>query len=339
MMSYYTRVKMKDDFNQEELFHLFFDWLENTKNKMEGLTFKGQLPFSYEVNRKKLHLDYFKNKLIIGIQFITTDNRKDAQFVVEVIYHTKDNYCDLIFNKEMTEQSKYIPGTNIPGVFRTLIGLSDEPQFMSYPQFKEHQTKMPVVLLGRNKRCCVSPFELSKDVLGLAEVIVLPTRKEPYMKLMDGDFSQTITTYHSRQITELLISRAINQYQPITFDGYISDRLHDEQQNNEQLQEEMVLETEEKINVAQSNYDDFKEYYTELIEEYDALIAMKLDLEKQIERQKNDYYLMGSKEFYKQEEAVIFDVFRKELQRLDNDDVYRRKDIIKAIMEVMEDED
>ena len=48
---------------------------------------------------------------------------------------------------------------------------------------------------------------------------------------------------------------------------------------------------------------------------------------------------MGSKEFYKQEEAVIFDVFRKELQRLDNDDVYRRKDIIKAIMEVMEDED
>ena len=64
MMSYYTRVKMKDDFNQEELFHLFFDWLENTKNRMEGLTFKGQLPFSYEVNRKKLHL-----KKVIHHQF------------------------------------------------------------------------------------------------------------------------------------------------------------------------------------------------------------------------------------------------------------------------------
>ena len=220
-----------------------------------------------------------------------------------------------------------------------MINLSDEPKFMSYQEFKEYQGNLPIVLLGRNKRCCVSPFELAKDVLGLAEVIVVPTRQSPYMKLIDGDFNQTISSYHSRQITELLISRATSHYQPLTFDSYISERLHLEQKNNEQLQEEMILETEEKISDAQNNYEDFKEYYTELIEEYEQLITLKSELEKQIKRQKNDYFLTGSKEFYRQEETLILDVFKKELQRLDNEDVYRRKDIIKAIMEVMEDED
>ena len=49
---------------------------------------------------------------------VTSANRKDAQFVVEIIYNYEQQWLDLIFNKELTENSKYIPGNNMPGVFK-----------------------------------------------------------------------------------------------------------------------------------------------------------------------------------------------------------------------------
>ena len=115
-------------------------------------------------------------------------------------------------------------------------------------------------------------------------------------------------------------------------------RLHEEHQGHQQLQEEMILETEQIINIAEASYEDFKQYYTSLIEEYNQLLLLKADLEKQIKRHQKDYVLVGSKENYNQEEALIIDVFKKELRRLDNKDVYRRRDIINALMEVLNDE-
>lgn len=52
---------------------------------------------------------------------VTSANRKDAQFVVEIIYNYEQQWLDLIFNKELTENSKYIPGNNMPGVFKQIF--------------------------------------------------------------------------------------------------------------------------------------------------------------------------------------------------------------------------
>ena len=85
MISYYTRIKVNEHFNNNILFNMVLNWLDTTRNKMEGLSFNGKLPFSYETGKKKLTFDWFKQHNIYTIQFVTKDNRKNAQFVVEAM--------------------------------------------------------------------------------------------------------------------------------------------------------------------------------------------------------------------------------------------------------------
>lgn len=189
----------------------------------------------------------------------------------------------------------------------------------------------------------MSPFGLAKDIFGLAEVVCVYTKYDPFIKIVDRNqqminipfVSTNQTTQH---ISETIVSMLSEQHQPQTYDILLGHRLHEEHQGHQQLQEEMILETEQIINIAEASYEDFKQYYTSLIEEYNQLLLLKADLEKQIKRHQKDYVLVGSKENYKQEEALIIDVFKKELRRLDNKDVYRRRDIINALMEVLNDE-
>ena len=53
MISYYTHLNTKDNFNKEVLFSYFFEWLQTSKNKMYHLNYLNEDSFVYEENRKK----------------------------------------------------------------------------------------------------------------------------------------------------------------------------------------------------------------------------------------------------------------------------------------------
>lgn len=351
MMNYYTRIEMNEKFNKEILLEMVFGWLETTRNKMPGLLYEDKIPFSYEVDKKKICIDSFHNKNLITIQFVTSSNRKEAQFVVEIVYNIQQQWLDLMFTKELTENSKYIPGNNMPRIFKQLISseyclnhTSVEPKFLKYNEYKNTKFNKPTVVLGKNKRCLLSPFGLTKDMFGLAEVVCVYTKYEPFIKIVNGDGSMVNIPFvninqTTQYILETLVSILYKKNKPLNYDTLISWRLHEEHQDNKLLQEEMILETEQKISEAESSYDILKEIYAEAIDEYNQLLALKKDLEEQLNRDYNDYYLLGSRESYKQEEELMIDIFKNELRRLDNNDVYRRKDIINALMEVRKSED
>lgn len=350
MMNYYTRIEMNEKFNKEILLEMVFGWLETTRNKMPGLLYEDKIPFSYEVDKKKICIDSFHNKNLITIQFVTSSNRKEAQFVVEIVYNIQQQWLDLMFTKELTENSKYIPGNNMPRIFKQLISseycvndASEEPKFLKYNEYRNTVFTKPTVILGKNKRCLLSPFGLTKDMFGLVEVVCVYTKYEPFIKIVNGEGSMVNIPFvninqTTQHISETVVSMLEELYKPSNYDFLLSHRLSEEQKDNEQLQEEIISETEQQINMVESSYDEFKNYYAELIEEYNQLIALKVDLEKQLRRNRKDYLLNGSRESYKQEEALLIDIFKSELRRLDNEDVYRRKDIVNALMEVMEDE-
>lgn len=350
MMNYYTRIEMNEKFNKEILLEMVFGWLETTRNKMPGLLYEDKIPFSYEVDKKKICIDSFHNKNLITIQFVTSSNRKEAQFVVEIVYNIQQQWLDLMFTKELTENSKYIPGNNMPRIFKQLISseycvndASEEPKFLKYNEYRNTIFTKPTVILGKNKRCLVSPFSLTKELFGLAEVVCVYTKYEPFIKVLDGNNQMINIPYVNtnqtiQQISEIVISMLIEQYQPQNYATLLGARLFEEQKGVEQLQEEMVLEAEQIIDVANASYEDFKKCYLDCIQEYNELLALKADLEKQLKRNSKNYLLMGSRESYKQEEALLIDIFKSELRRLDNNDIYRRRDIINALMEGMEDE-
>ena len=350
MISYYTRIKVNEHFNNNILFNMVLNWLDTTRNKMEGLSFNGKLPFSYETGKKKLTFDWFKQHNIYAVQFVTKDNRKNAQFVVEAIYHSNEQWVDLYFNKQLTENSKYIPGTNIPGVFKQLLSseyvlekISEEPLFLSYHDFKNIIINKPIVVLGRNKRCCVSPFELSKLLFGLSEVVCVPTKQNPYMKI--SDFNGKLITFSfenekdtSQKVLEYLVKMLYEYYQPKTYDFLVSQRLHDEHQTTESFHQEMLLEAKQIVDEQNNSFEFLKAYYDDLLVEYNELVEKKKEIDDLIYRYKKEYFLLADIDLYQEQEALMIELLKQELMRLNNGNVYRRKHIVESIMEADKDE-
>lgn len=84
MLCYYAVFPTKN-LNQDILIDFLWDWLEHSKNKMEGLYIEKTFPFEYEVDHKHLKLQIFDEKYFT-IYFSTQDNDKNTHFIVEVIY-------------------------------------------------------------------------------------------------------------------------------------------------------------------------------------------------------------------------------------------------------------
>ena len=61
MLCYYAVFPTKN-LNQDILIDFLWDWLEHSKNKMEGLYIEKTFPFEYEVDHKHLKLQIFDEK-------------------------------------------------------------------------------------------------------------------------------------------------------------------------------------------------------------------------------------------------------------------------------------
>lgn len=70
MLNYYTRLEVNEKFDKDVLLEMVFYWLENTRNNMPGMLYEGKIPFSYEVDKKKITIDCFKDLNLMTIQFV-----------------------------------------------------------------------------------------------------------------------------------------------------------------------------------------------------------------------------------------------------------------------------
>ena len=70
MLNYYTRLEVNEKFDKDVLLEMVFYWLENTRNNMPGMLYEGKIPLSYEVDKKKITIDCFKDLNLMTIQFV-----------------------------------------------------------------------------------------------------------------------------------------------------------------------------------------------------------------------------------------------------------------------------
>ena len=121
MIKYTAQVHVKKSFHRDILLSMFFQWLQTSKNRMEHFRYTNENPFVVRENRKCLKIEDFVEAKILGIQFTTSDNYKNAQFVVEVMYHYENQMLNLVFYKELNMDSKYIEAISVPKIFDMLL--------------------------------------------------------------------------------------------------------------------------------------------------------------------------------------------------------------------------
>lgn len=201
MLCYHTDLKMDQNFNEDVLYEMFFNWLQTTRNVMEGLEFNHYLPFSYHINNKRLFIQEFIHNDILVISFITNDNEINTRFTVEIIYMKHTNQLELNFYMTTMNDSTYTCNVSIPNIFRTLINssytlkdqslpINDQPLYRNYSEYQKldvtrHNLPFVVLHLNNKGRTCISPFKLARELIGVSHVIcVKGTDENRFSKIM-----------------------------------------------------------------------------------------------------------------------------------------------------------
>jgi len=353
MYSYFTSVIMNESFDDQQLINMFIDWLETTKrNKMEGLNYCQEDDFEYEIDKKRIKIKKFSHRDVLCIQFSTSSNRKDTQFIVECVYYPTSQQLDLYFKKEFTENSRFIPGNNMPNIFKTLLTsdfvqeeyITNKPSFVPYHVYRELKKQiqiLPVVILWRNERCCLDPFLLSNDVLGLAKVICVPTKQEPFIQILyPNKQMETIEFDGKNKTTKVIIEKlqnyVISHHVTCTYDDLNREVLQLDHQEYRQYNLEIAEDTEEQI--AQ-----LEKEIKELEQENKDLIKFRGESNKEIENlewllrnHQRPSLLFSSTLDNKVYQQLILKLIKDEIVRLSNGKRYRRKDILEAIEKVVQ---
>lgn len=229
MLCFYTVLKTQN-LNQELLISMVIDWLEHSKNKMEGLCYNEQLPFEYQIDNKHLIIQLFFDRYFT-IYFSTKDNYKNTHFIVEIIYDIDHQVIHLRFSKETSNESQYISAISIPSLFKTII-TSPYIQEDVYPFINQaHQIKnakslkasqLPIVYM---KTRAIDANHLARELLGLAHVCYCVKQKEEgcieiiYLKYHESyvlsqkkrylyqiyDINEKLREYHIKNIKILLL--------------------------------------------------------------------------------------------------------------------------------------
>ncbi|MFQ7319124.1 MAG: hypothetical protein ACLRO0_10145 [Massilimicrobiota timonensis] len=74
MLCYYSQFQTKH-LTQDKLIDILLEWLEHSKNKMNGLNYDGRIPFQYEIDHKILNIQIFEQRYLT-LYFSTKDNYK-----------------------------------------------------------------------------------------------------------------------------------------------------------------------------------------------------------------------------------------------------------------------
>ena len=174
-------------------------------------------------------------------------------------------------------------------------------------------------------------------------MVCVPTKQNPYIKI--SDFNGKLITFSfenekdtSQKVLEYLVKMLYEYYQPKTYDFLVSQRLHDEHQTTESFHQEMLLEAKQIVDEQNNSFEFLKAYYDDLLVEYNELVEKKKEIDDLIYRYKKEYFLLADIDLYQEQEALMIELLKQELMRLNNGNVYRRKHIVESIMEADKDE-
>lgn len=347
MISYYTHVQVKENFNEEVLISLFIDWLNNSKNKIEDLNYELQSSFEYIEERKQLRIEDFNEYQVFGIQFTTSDNYKKAQFVVEILYNYSNQTLDLGFYKELNEDSKYISAISLPKIFVTLLKsayiekdrdfiIQDEPIFLNGKQFKylKKNYQLPLVVLNKNNKCIVNPFKLSQKLFGLAHVLCVRNTNDLTMKIYYPNQDIEIIDHDNeikmiKECYDQVLDYSIQEHtQNYMFDELIKARLHQETKSSEEF--EVMFQTE--YDQLKNEVLELENKYKEMYEEYLHLKQVKDNLYSSTTSKK---VLLVMKDNNEDKIKLMKNLIKRRILALNTTNknlIYREKDIYETIM-------
>ena len=347
MISYYTQIQVNQTFNSEILISMFLDWLSNSKNKIEHLNYKNQSSFEYKEDRKSLKIEDFHEYHILGIQFITSDNYKKAQFIVEIMYDYMNQTLDLGFYKELNLDSKYISAISLPKIFINLLNsnyilkdsylkIQNIPYYRTYKevnQLLKENHQYPLILLTRNEKCIVHPVKLSEKLYGIGHVICIKNQKDTTMEIVypNHDIERIENELESKMIAicyEKVLNYSIQEHtQNYMFDELVQARLLQEKQSTDEL--ETFYQSEVEIN--QKEVKEYEELYKQTKLEYEQLLKRKEELNEYLKSINQQVILtMSSNNMDKQQ--LLLDIVNKAYQSIPKNKKYRKKDILASII-------
>lgn len=229
MLCYYSQFQTKH-LTQDKLIDILLEWLEHSKNKMNGLNYDGRIPFQYEIDHKILNIQIFEQRYLT-LYFSTKDNYKNTHFIVEIIYDLIDETIHLRFSKETSNESRYISAVSIPALFKTIMTspyIEDDVysfnnqahRIIHVDQLKEVKTKKPLIYMRTR---WIDANRLAREVLGLAHVCYcIQQKEEGCIEIIDGQESHFYQLnkkiayhYQIREINELLRNMTIQQYKNV----------------------------------------------------------------------------------------------------------------------------
>ncbi len=348
MIKYTTQVHVKKSFHREILLSMFFQWLQTSKNRMEHFRYTNENPFVLRENRKCLKIEDFVEAKILGIQFTTSDNYKNAQFVVEVMYHYENQMLNLVFYKELNMDSKYIEAISVPKIFDMLLKsdfiendgnlkIQNAPMFLTETEYKKlfsSKGRLPWVVLRRNKKCIVNPVMLAQRLFGLAHVICVYSKREMDMQIFFQDEiveNGIIGTEKQmiRSCFEKILNYAIEQQaQYYSFEDLVQSKLYQQMINNDELNNYYKESVEQMI----QEVEEYRELYQMTLSQFNSLKAQKKEYEDLLNRFQKENILISSNQEHEKRELVIR-LIQKKLNALNNNEVYRRRDVLQSISE------
>lgn len=292
MLCYYSQFQTKH-LTQDRLIDMLLEWLEHSKNKMNGLNYDGRIPFQYEIDHKILNIQIFEQRYLT-LYFSTKDNYKNTHFIVEIIYDLIDETIHLRFSKETSNESRYISAVSIPALFKTIMTspyIEDDVysfnnhahRIIDVNQLKEVKTKKPLIYMRTR---WIDANRLAREVLGLAHVCYcIQQKEEGCIEIIDGQESHFYQLnkkiayhYQIREINELLRNMTIQQYKNVmpSYDSLYQKWLYHQQNSAIKNSQEYQQEFQEEIMRRRQEINELKEFYHMLLE----------DIEEQ--KQKND---------------------------------------------------
>lgn len=358
MLCYHTHLEMNKDFNEDILYKMYFDWLQNTRNIMEGLNFDHVLPFSYHVHNKRLYIQEFDHDILV-IQFITSDNEKHTRFTVEIVYFKSEHRLDLNFSITMTNDSTYFRSVSIPNIFRSLINssytlkdqsfrINDQPVFRTYQEFQNtdvSQHKFPFVVINLNDKgkACINPFKLAKELIGVAHVICIRNSNDRFYKIMIYYPNNEIDMYslesnydektHFNALSHKLRNAFIQETQNIyTLQKFQEIELRNQHQFNVEDNKQLHLDLSELVHEKSEELDICKTLYIDLLDKKQKLIEANEQLKKEIAKSKQVPLIVIDKQS-KETRDFLFHFLEKSLNNLDPHETYRKRTILKSIIE------
>ena len=348
MLCYYAVFPTKN-LNQDILIDFLWDWLEHSKNKMEGLYIEKTFQFEYEVDHKHLKLQIFDEKYFT-IYFSTQDNDKNTHFIVEVIYDMLEEKIYLRFSKETSHDSRYISAVSIPVLFKNIL-VSPYIKSDIYPlSYKAHHVKdieamkvqehqLPILYMHTTY---IDANLLARKMLGLAHVCYCKNQKEEgYIEIIDDHESRIFQLNKKRQslyqiyeLNELLRNEIIKKYKnhmPSYEQLYQNQILHQQNmtmKNAYDYQEEFKKE----IKRQQIEVDELKDIYHMLMED-----KQKAQKQNQKLMQVGQYHDALIYVDHMDKIASYHDCLLQYIQHKAHDlettqEIYRRLDILNAIL-------